>query len=64
MLKAPPANPQDYISRTFKISPREGRLYVQKYVRKSSKNRKKVDNGLFPIKKVDKDAIVLINVKS
>ena len=25
MLKAPPANPRDYISQTFKISPREGR---------------------------------------
>ena len=25
MLKGPPANPQDYISRTSKISPREGR---------------------------------------
>ena len=60
MLKAPPDNPQDYISQTFKISPREGRLYV----RKSSKNRKKVDNGLLLIKKVDKDAIVPINVKS
>ena len=64
MLKAPPANPRDYISWTFKISLREGRLYIQKYVWKSSKNKKKVDNGLFPMKKVDKDAIVSINVKS
>ena len=59
MLKAPPLNPRDHISRASKISPREGR----EYVRKSSKNSKKVDNGLLPIKKVDKDYIVLINVK-
>ena len=32
MLKAPPLNPRDYISRTSKISPREGHEYVQKYV--------------------------------
>ena len=25
MLKGPPVNPRDYISRTSKISPREGR---------------------------------------
>ena len=31
---------------------------------KSFKLRKKVDNGLFSIKKVNKDAIVPINVKS
>ena len=31
---------------------------------KSSKIRKKVDNGLFPRKKGEKDAIVPINVKS
>ena len=44
MLKAPHANPS-------KIRPREGCEYVLKYVQKSSKNWKKVDNGLFPIKK-------------
>ena len=52
MLKATSVNP-----RTSKISPRERRQYVLKYVRKSSKNRKKVDNGLFLIKMVNKDAI-------
>ena len=51
MLKAPPLNPQDHKSRTCKISPREGRSKVRKNVQKSSKNRKKVDNGLFPINK-------------
>ena len=51
MLKAPPINPLDYISRTSKISPIGGRKYVLKYVRKNAKNREKVDNGLFPIKK-------------
>ena len=39
-------------------------LNVQKNVPKRSKNRKKVDNVLFQIKKVDKDAIVPINVIS
>ena len=38
MLKARPVNPWDYISRTSKISP------SRKYVQKSSKNRKKVNN--------------------
>ena len=57
ILKQPPLNPRDYKSRTSKISPREECLKVRKNVRKSSKNRKKVDHGLFPIKKVDKDAI-------
>ena len=32
--------------------------------KKALKIQKKVDNGLFPIKKVDKDAIVPIHVKS
>ena len=64
MPKAPPLNPRDYKSRTSKISLREGRLNVQKNVQKSSKKRKKVDNGLFLIKKVDKDALVQINVIS
>ena len=61
MLKAPPLNPRDYKSQTSKISPREGRLNVRKNVQKNTKNRKKVDNDLFPIKKVNKDAIVPIN---
>ena len=51
VLKAPPVNPRDFISQTFKISLREGHWYVLKYVWKSSKNRKKVDNGPLPIKK-------------
>ena len=49
MLKAPPLFPQTYISRSFKIDSTEGHKYVQKYVRKSSKKRKKVVNGICPI---------------
>ena len=43
-------------------------LYLYAYAalqlthKKSSKNREKVDNGLFLIKKVDTDAIVPINI--
>ena len=44
MVKAPPVNPRDYISQTSIISLREGHKYVLKYVLKSFKNRKKVDN--------------------
>ena len=52
MLKAPPANPRDYISRTFKkVRERGINMFKNMF-----KNRKKVDNGLFPIKKVNKDA--------
>ena len=51
LLKVPPVNPQVNIYRYYNIDPKEGLYYVRKYVRKSSKNRKKVDIGLFPIKK-------------
>ena len=37
MLKAPPVNPRVYIYRYYNINPTEGSLYVQKYVKKSSK---------------------------
>ena len=60
-LKALPANPRDYISRTYKISPREGRQYVQKFVGKALKIEK-IEKGLSPIKKVDKQAVGPINV--
>ena len=43
-----------YIYGYYKIDPKEGLLYVPKYVRKSSTCRKQVDNGIFPIKKFDK----------
>ena len=44
MLKAPPLNPWTCISRSSKIYPTEGHKYVLKFVRKSSKISKKVDN--------------------
>ena len=42
-------NPRAYIYQYSKISPKEGRKYVQKYVQKSYKVRKKVDNGRFDL---------------
>ena len=39
MLKAPPVNPQTYISLYYNIDLTEGRYYVQKYVRKRYKPR-------------------------
>ena len=53
MLKAPPVNPWDYISRTSKISPRGAVNMFEKALKKE----KKVDNGLFSTKKVDKNAM-------
>ena len=43
MLKAPPIIPQTYISWSSNIELTEGHLYVQKYVQKSYKIRKKVE---------------------
>ena len=65
MLKAPPLIPWDYKSGTSKKSPGEGCLNVQKYVRKNISKYKKVNSGPIPDKKkVDKNAIVPINVIS
>ena len=50
MLKAPPVNPRVYIYRYYNIEPKEVLQYVLKYVQKSSKIRKKVDNGICPRK--------------
>ena len=52
LLTAPPVNPRVYIYWYYNIDPTEGSLYVRRYVRKSAKIRKKVDNGILPRKMV------------
>ena len=53
--KSTPLIPRTYISWYCKIDPTE----VRKYVQKCSKLRKKVENGICLIKKVDNDAILI-----
>ena len=55
-LKAPPLISRTYISRATILDPTEGCLHVLKYVRKSFKTSKKVDNALCPTKMVHNDA--------
>ena len=62
MLKGTSVNPRDYISWTSKISLREGVNMFENMFKKSSKTRKKVDNGLLLKKMVDRDALCPINV--
>ena len=63
MLKAPPLIPRAYIYRSSKIGLKKGVYNVLKYVQQSS-NIKKVDISICPRKKVDKDTLCPINVKS
>ena len=57
ILKEPPVNPRSTLVLYYK--PERGPLICSKICSKSPKIRKKVDNGLFPRKKVDKDLFVL-----
>ena len=63
MLKPPSVNSRDYIS-DLQDKSECGVIICSKICSKSSKNRKKVNNGLFPIKKFDTDAIVLMKLIS
>ena len=62
MLKAPPANPRDYKGLQSQDKSERGALISSKIFLKKVYKYKKVDNGIFPIKKVDKDAVGLINL--
>ena len=67
MLKAPPLNPQAYISGYSKIGQKEGHIICSKVSSKRLYKKKKVKNGVCPVKKVnndtDNDIIIPRNVE-